>query len=294
MDTSIYFANGTLRAVAGSAGKRSLTVEDAATLRLPEGALINGVITGEDALAAAIHTLREEHPRMPMRNVRLAFDSSMIYFKQAELPRLPVKRTLEMIRGEFSEMEEELLYDYAVLNPRTDNGGMYVLLNAVKRELIMSYIAFFQSQGITLSAISTALSSQIKLVRALPSLGRETFIMLVLDGNMLGASLYVEGEFRFANRARLFAERGSKALEAEIERTVSTLIQFNQSEKSGATISHLYLCGLTREEEGIHGDVCRAFGLKRGLLTGEDLIHSRSAEFDLTDYIYATGNLLRM
>lgn len=297
MDTSIYIGTQALQAVCGAAGKKGIVITDYASIPLPEGALINGVITDEQAVAGAVQALVRQHPTLPMKAVQLTLDSSLIYFKQALLPNLPKHKMQALVAGEFADVEgaNELLCDYAVLERNGEQGGVNALLSAVKRDLVGSYLELFSSLGITLSGLNTALNCQIKLVHTLPQLAKETFIMLVLDGNVLGSSLYISGKFRFANRTRLFAERGTPALAEEIERTVSTMLQFHLSQKSGVSVSHLYLCGMQPQEASIHPQICRAFGLKQGDFSAlGTMLRVPDQSFDLAQYLYAAGNLIRL
>lgn len=293
MITSIYIANERVQAVMGEAGRRGLKIQTHAATPLPEGVMINGVITDERALRAALEQLRRDYPSLKWQNVRLCIDSSAIYYKQMRLPALRPKRMLELVRGEFADMEnaQELLCDYAVLQPRAQEGGVEALLCAVKREMVESYVQLLKESGIALGAVNTALDSQIKLVRNLPALREQTFIIMVLDGNVLGAAVFVKGQFRFANRSRLLAERGSEGLQAEVERAVSTLIQFNQSQKSGEAVTHLYLAGLRPQERELQAEVCRAFGLRVGQLSQGGCEIDAPDGFDMADYAYAAGNL---
>ena len=158
MDTSIYIGTQALQAVCGAAGKKGIVITDYASIPLPEGALINGVITDEQAVAGAVQALVRQHPTLPMKAVQLTLDSSLIYFKQALLPNLPKHKMQALVAGEFADVEgaNELLCDYAVLERNGEQGGVNALLSAVKRDLVGSYLELFSSLGITLSGLNTA------------------------------------------------------------------------------------------------------------------------------------------
>ena len=52
MNSILYFGSDTVKFLRGSAGKNRVTIQDAATVRLDEGILLNGVITDERRLCA--------------------------------------------------------------------------------------------------------------------------------------------------------------------------------------------------------------------------------------------------
>lgn len=74
MNSILYFGSDTVKFLRGSAGKNRVTIQDAATVRLDEGILLNGVITDERRLCEALNGLQ---PRIG-KHVDIVVESSEI------------------------------------------------------------------------------------------------------------------------------------------------------------------------------------------------------------------------
>lgn len=297
MDTSICISNETLQAVTGTYTGRRINVKEYAAVPLPDGSVINGVITDEHRFGQALDELCLKFHKNAFSNVRIVMASNQIYVKRMLVPPLSSKQMLEYVANAFTEVgnNEELLFDYTLLGKEDPATGTPALLCAAQKSLIASYVSLFTARQISISCIDTMHTSQLKLIRLLPSTKTQSCIVLAFDGNNLSATLYIDGQFRFANRTRLFAERGTPEGFTEVERMVSSILQFNLSERSGATITNVYMTGLHENETPVIGRIETAFGLEAAVLSDPDgVIASGGAEFDLSAYSYAVGNLIRM
>lgn len=87
----------------------------------------------------------------------------------------------------------------------------------------------------------------MKLCRRIKSLSATTFLMMVLDHNMLIQTLFVNNTFKMVKRTRIFSQVGTEEFDREIVKNISNMIQFNRSEKTGSEISCVYLCGFPPE-----------------------------------------------
>lgn len=296
MVTSIYISNEAIQVVLGEKRGNKIKIEAYASVPVSPNTVINGVVTDEGELIDAMARLRGKLPGVSMKKVRIVIGSSQIYVRQASIPLMPRKKMMEWVRGEFHDVEsgEELLYDYTVL-ARGEGRAVTALLCAVKRELVAGYVELFGAMGIGISCIDTLQNSQIKLVRMLPQTRDRTFISLSFDGTSLDTALYVRGVFRISNRARLLEKRGTPESLNEIEQLVSSMIQFNQSDRSGATVTHIFCAGHHGDEE----ELCRRFPLTFGVEAQpfsdpDGMILGADAGFVLSDYAYTVGNLIRM
>ncbi len=294
METSLYITNEKLYAVTGNDAGKKLQIRSYAETALPAGSVLNGTITDEGQFIAALSRLSETAGKL--RNVRILLNASQIYFKRTVLPKLPKKKLMELIVGEFADLdhdaEDELVYDCMVLEENGAGQGNNVLACAARRSLITSYVELFSSQKIGIACIDTAQSALIKLARLLAPKD-ETFIVLSFDGNMLDATLFVKNEFRFNNRTRLIAERGTAECTGEVSRMVSSIIQFNSSERSGQSIAHVYALGAHENESAMLKSLATAYDIPAGLITDDGgRIAAPDAAFPLAEYALAAGNLI--
>ena len=110
---------------------------------------------------------------------------------------------------------------------RTDT----VLATRVEKSVLDPYIALAHTLGLRLRTIDLAQAGLIRLVQALPEHSRRTFILLVFEGETFSASLFENGQYKYATRGRLFHPRGTAESAAEILQKVSGMAQF---QKTGA------------------------------------------------------------
>ena len=110
MNSILYFGSDTVKFLRGSAGKNRVTIQDAATVRLDEGILLNGVITDERRLCEALNGLQ---PRIG-KHVDIVVESSEIHTKAVEIPFLRPAAIRQTVRREFgrdADRDEEPIYD---------------------------------------------------------------------------------------------------------------------------------------------------------------------------------------
>lgn len=297
MASSIYIGNEKLQAVSGKLSGGTMVVEGCATVMLPQGSLINGMITDGDAVREAINQLYEKSPWLSKKKIHLAINSSAIHVKRATMPNAAAKQVEALIKAEFADVgdPEEYLFDYASLERQATKGsGFSAVLAAARKDFIESYVGLLAEAGITIEGINVPQQCLINLVDRTGIAKEKTCIVMVLDGNILDAALFVDGMFVFANRSRLLLEQGAGQLEMEVGRIVSSLIQFNTTQRMGGSVSHLYLCGLNAENEGLHQSVSRMYGLEAGSFEGTGLrVQAASADFKLEDFVFPVGNLIR-
>lgn len=296
MATSLYISNERLLAVTGSAGSRRIDVRSFAELALPAGSVINGVITDEAAFAEAVKELSQRMGKQ-FTNVRIVLNASRIYIKRAVLPKLGKNKLGELIASQFSEVDtdadDELIYDCMPLGDLGAGQGQAVLACAAKRSLVASYADLFEGLKIKLAGLDTTYGAIIKLVEMIDALKESAFIVLGLDGNTLDATLFVHGQFRFNNRTRLIAERGTAACTSEISRMVSSIIQFNTSERSGETVSRVLVIGAIDGEQAMMESISASYDMPvAGFADACDVVRMREGTLDLGLYAYALGNLI--
>ena len=293
MDTVIYIGNEKMQMVCGAKKGGSLIIDTFAQIDLPEGAVLNGVITSEELFVMAFRQLMTEHPDMLDRRVRLLIGGDQILTRVSIAPRISERQMLEWVKGEFSESEirEEMLYDYRII--KSDQQGDLALICAAQKEMIGSYIGIFEELGVELESIGAGLDSQIKLLNFLPETSEESFIFLTLDGSSLYASIYIDGVFRISNWTRLFSERSTPAVSGEIERMVSNLMQFSHTEGYAQDIKKIYVCGCRRDEIFLFKNITERFSLPTDLLRDKTgLIDAGDQRIRVDEYVYAIGTLL--
>lgn len=247
MKVSVCIQNNSIKLLFGNPTRRGLDVEEWHSVPIDDDAVVGGVIVNESPVRTALSQIRGKCGAA-FNNINLVINGSGVLVKQINAPNLPEKKLIKLVENEFVDMLEsrdELIYDYALLGKNADS--LSLLGSAVEKSFVGSYISLFSELGIKLASIDIALNSLIRLAEC-ARISKQTCIMTVFDASTLYTVLFVDGGFRFFNHTRLFQERGTLESSQEVARQISSIIQFNASEKTGREISHVYLGGLEKSE----------------------------------------------
>lgn len=243
MQTLVYFSNDGIQVLQGIIKKGRLTITNHKTLAVEAGALINGVITNEEVFREAIRAALKESPKL-FKNIKLIIDSSLILTKTVEVPKLKPRELETLAATEFDESAgnyDELVVDYT---PIPGVAGNYIFCCGIEKRVIGSYVALFASLKIQIQSIDVGLNTIIQYVTATRDFRGMTFALNILDGKNLVSLLFENGIFIFSTRSRLLAERGSEAFSQELSGKLSSLIQFNKSQKSDHHLNMSLYAGL--------------------------------------------------
>ena len=291
--TSLYLCSRTVYAAVGSPTARGARITAAASTQLPEGCLINGVITNEADLAEALKAFFADN-KLPTGRVALIAGGSQFMHRIMELPAMSEKKRLAVLSHELSSSGAETtapLDDYMLLSraakPRTDT----VLATRVEQSVIAGYDALAKDAGFTLTCIDLGLAAPIKAVRTIPALQNGTFVVLPFDDDTISACLFVQGQYTYSTRSRLFNPRGTAESGTEIAQKLSGLIQFHIASKSEHQIDTVYFAGADAKDFTVCRPGCEALALKVEQFPDSPTV-SLPRGTALADVLYAAGNLI--
>ncbi len=310
MKVSVCIQNNSIKLLFGNPSRRGLAGEEWHSVPIDDDAVVGGVIVNESPLRTAISQIRGKCGSA-FNNINLVVNGSGVLVKQITAPNLPEKKLIKLVENEFVDMQEsreELIYDYMLLGKNTPD-SLSLLGTAVEKSFVGAYISLFSELGIKLASIDIALTSLIRLAEC-ERIGKKTCIMAVFDASTLYTVLFVDGAFRFFNHTRLFQERGTLESSQEVVRQISSIIQFNASEKTGREISHIYLGGLEKSEREATAAADGAVSAPLSELIKTNLeveaaefppfdeitlsANCRRRAFPLGEYALCAGNLLGM
>lgn len=243
MQTLVYFSNDGIQILQGIIKKGHLNISNFKTLAVEAGALINGVITNEEVVKEVIAGALKENPKL-FKNMKLVIDSSLIVTKTVEVPKLKPRELEALAAAEFDDSAgnyDQLVVDYAHIPGFTGNN---IFCCGVEKRVIESYINLFASLKIQIQSIDVALNAFIQYVAATRDFKGMTFALNILDGKNLVSLLFENGVYIFSTRSRLLSERGSDAFANEVSGKLSSLIQFNKSQKSEHVLNMSLYAGL--------------------------------------------------
>lgn len=242
--TSLYLCNRTVCAAVGRSARQRVRVDNACWTELPEGCLINGMITDEAVLAAALKAFFHDNA-LPTKNVGLVLNGSQFLHRLLTLPAMTQRQRYTVIGRELDAGSEALqpLDDYMQISRDAHAHTDTILATRVEKSVIDTYMALAAGVGLTVTSIDLALGAQIKLVKWIPELADKTFICLVFDGDNVYSSLYVQGQYQYSTRNRLLCPRNTPGSGAEVLQRIAGILQFHFNNKGRAAITHVYFAG---------------------------------------------------
>lgn len=289
--TSLYLCNRTVYAAVGTPARGGAVLRTLCQAELPEGCLINGIVTNEAALTAGLKDFFAANA-LPARRVALVLNGTQFVHKVLTLPDLPEKKLRPIVTRELGVPPEgQYLDDWMLLRRDARAHTQTVLATRVDKTVLDHYVALTKAAGLTLCGVDIGLACLIQLVRAIPALTDKTFVLLEFDGDNLYAVLFVQGQYSYSSRSRLFHPRGTQEAAAEIAQKLSGLLQFHLTNKSEHRITDVYFGGCSADELEQCRPGAEALGLAAALLPDSPAIRL-PAGCALADAAFPAGNLL--
>ena len=285
--TSLYLCSRTVYAAVGSPTANGARITAAAQTELPEGCLINGVITNEADLAAALKEFFAAN-KLPTNRVALMAGGTQFMHRIVTLPAMSEKKRLAVLARELSTGGAETkapLDDYMLL--AHDGKGDTVLATRVEQAVIAGYDALAKAAGFKLYSIDLGLAALIKAVRTVPALQKETFVLLQFDDDTISAALFEQGQYTYSTRSRLFNPRGTAESGTEIAQKLSGILQFHIAGKS----AHVYFGGADAQDIRVCTPGCEALALQVAPFPDSPTVRLPDG-VRLCDVLFAAGNLI--
>lgn len=248
--TSVFLSNNTVFIAGGAEGKSLPRHAKSIIYRMPEGSLLNGMITNEQELTEQLRELWRERA-LPKDHVRLVLESSHFSVKTLAVPKMKEKEVCGVVLREFAEMEqyEEKLYDHAVFK-EIEGGGQDILAVMVNRSYIEGWQKIFHDIGVELERITVSRETMTRYFASCGQLRQGAYVLILLDDMILTSVLWIDGRLVSADRKRVFSEVGSEEFYTEISRSVSSIRQYYISQKKSGKLSKLFLCGFKEQDVG--------------------------------------------
>jgi len=268
MAVSLYCSTSHLKVIVGTADANSVKVEDFGMFPLPEGAMINGIITNEDEMirflsgvGAAMNLFKQE--------ALLVIDNNSIRSKVMDMPAVPEAKMLEFISrdlGSFTEGESNDVFDYTILNSKLAEGGTRVLAVAVDRELLQTYRNTFTSAGFNMKNINIGVNAAYKIARVSQDLMTGARILAIMDERNLTLMLFEGGDYKITNKYRLMNFDDTPEWRQEIGNNISSVIQFHKGQRPTEEISAAFFAGLSPAQTGALAEALSFLGIQVGML----------------------------
>lgn len=268
MYVTVFCSPTHLKVVIGTGDSRAIKVDDFGMFSLPEGAMINGIITDEETM---IRFLSDIGKSMGVfrKETLLVIDTNSIRSKVMDLPVVSEQKILEFVTQElasFSGEETNDVFDYAVLNGRLPDGGARVLGVAVDRSVLQVYRNTLTSAGFNLKSVNIGVNALIKLVNIVPELSAGASILAVMDDRNMSLSLFERGEYKITHKYRIYSAEDTPDWRQEIGGNISSMIQFHKGQRPEEDISAVFFAGLSAARTGALTGPLSYLGIEVGML----------------------------
>ncbi|MEG1772208.1 MAG: hypothetical protein RRY79_04265 [Clostridia bacterium] len=295
MAISLYLSNKNVSAVVGAGSSAGVSVSSCFADVLMGESLVNGVITNAPALKEEIALFLDAHG-CHGKDVSLVVNSTLIQLKPIEFPNMKEKQLQLLMANEFSDAENRTapLYDYMML--KSKNGSMNrAIACACEKSFVETYVKLFSEIKTKVVSFNTGVTALVKLIEFMPEFNDKTAVIVVMDGENVQNVLLENGRYKISTRTRLFSSDGTDEIVGEMQRNVSSMVQFLASEKSEYTITDVYFCGANPD------DLNRfySFGVDMNLNI-QEFPNDRRIKFSgrdedarLSNFIYPVGDLLK-
>lgn len=295
MMLTVNLAEDAIITLKGKAGRR-FVIQDCERYSLPQGVLINDVVTDEEQFQQVLRKIRARYGSCAKR-IHLVLGSNQIVTKVMQAPKMTEKQLGSMVRMELEHYwseEKEMIYDYSVIHKGGDLEGNTILGAAIERGRTEGYELLFAQCGMKIVSVDIALNALLHLVEYIPELEEKTFLLSVMDGRNTMTVLYIDGVYRHTARSRFLHERGSVELIREAVREIAAMANFAKSLENGMEVTRLFVGGISGEEQALlFGVLELELGIEGSLVKGnEHFITKGKTDFCLSDYVYAAGSLL--
>lgn len=243
MATILYLSNQLVQVVEAKAKGKTVVVQNIWQGETPEGSLINGIITDEDAFISWIKAFFLKN-RLPRKDITLVVNSSQFINKVLEFPKLKDSEIRKMVPREFSENRtENTLFTYFTMDEGV-NRKLKIFATAVEKGFLTSYINFFKQAGIEITAIDSGIGCMVRLFMNSPEIHKKTCLIQVLDGREVISILFIKGAYFYSQKNRLFTQDSMEGdMAKELQGITDRILQFASAQQIKEPINLLYLCG---------------------------------------------------
>lgn len=244
MKKVLYINNDQVRILQAEIKNGEVKVAKSLNFTLEEGSVINGVLIKSKEILNII-----KGNRKLLKGATIVLNSSNIQIKKLDHPELKGNKLNNYIRNEFSIPDDGSLI-YGSTSRKIGN-QIRTLFMSVPQELLTSYFKLFKEAGIKPGRIEILQNGMAKFVKNRKNLANQTFVLNLIEGSNLISVLIEAGEYVLTDRNRLMAEPGTDEFLDELITKLSSMIQFNISQKSPYEITKSYYVGLPAEKLNI-------------------------------------------
>lgn len=240
MKKVVYINNDQVKILLAEFKKGEAKVIKSLEYTLEPGSVVNGVLIKTNEI---LNILKGN--RKLINKATVVLNSSNIQIKKIEHPELKGSKLDSYIKKEFAIPDDASLI-YGTTSRKIENQYKTIFMG-VPVDIIKSYLELFDEAKLKIGRFEILQNGMAKFVKNKKDLAGQTFVLNLIEGNNLISVLIEAGEYVLTDRSRLLAEPGSDQFLEELLQKISSIIQFNKSQKSPYEITKSYYVGLPRD-----------------------------------------------
>lgn len=240
MKKVVYINNDQVKILLAEFKKGEAKVIKSLEYTLEPGSVVNGVLIKTNEI---LNILKGN--RKLINKATVVLNSSNIQIKKVEHPELKGSKLDSYIKKEFAIPDDASLI-YGTTSRKIENQYKTIFMG-VPMDIIKSYLELFNEAKLKIGRFEILQNGMAKFVKNKQDLAGQTFVLNLIEGNNLISVLIEAGEYVLTDRSRLLAEPSSDQFLEELLQKISSVIQFNKSQKSPYEITKSYYVGLPRE-----------------------------------------------
>lgn len=285
MAVILYLSNQLVQVVEAKNNKDTFIVQKVWQGMAPEGSIINGIITDEEAFLGWMTDFFASN-KISGKEVELVINSTQFNHKLLEFPKIKEAEIKKMIPREFAENRgEHTLFSYFMFPEDASSGQQSVLAVGVEKEFLLSYINLFAQAGMEVLSVESGIVSLVKMFMSAPEISGKTCLMQVIDGQEVISMLFVKGRYYYSQKKRFFDRESATEQAGELQVITDKLLQFVTSQQIKEPVEGCYLCGAGTEE--LLGNLPQYSRYE-----GRNLVQTEKQESLDEGFIYPMGSLL--
>lgn len=250
MAVTVYLSNTDIEVLIGSGSGKSVQVKKMYSAQLPEGCVLNGVITDAGSLVDTIGNMWKQC-KLPANDVELVVNSPQIMVRVPDIPIQNVQKSVSYLRREYAEKNEDQLLGFYRLFNDSKKKTSKVCAEVADGDFINTYLQVFAEAGVKLSGIQSAVGAAINFFHKTDFAQGGNSVVLIRDGMTVTAILFVMGIYYYSSTNRLFNTPGTEEYANELAKIINQIDQFSRSQKIENPISAIYLAGMEAGDDAL-------------------------------------------
>lgn len=244
MATIVYLSNQLVQAAETKKNGVVTVYEEMA----PEGSIINGIVTDGEVFVEFIRQFFVTN-KLSRKECVLVVNSTQITTRVIELPKTGYDDLNQMLEREFADSRiVNPLIVSCVMNAERTGRMQKLLASAVNRTFVESYVKLFAQAGIEVSSIEPAMLNFARRFMNEPAITKQNCVVQIYDGSEVISILFVEGEYLYSQRNRIFAQEGTEGYVREARAVAQRIRQFASSQKVEKPVESLFVCGNNQQK----------------------------------------------